>query len=105
MRGVAACFAVLVASLIGQGQGGHSPANSGAAGTEQEHSEAATRQPSPSSSGSERQWWLLGILTLGIRFIDDAWVCDVRKFYCFVCGCNFDVGRASLVELRVSSRS
>ena len=35
MRGVAAYFAVLVASLLGQGQSGHRPANSGAAGTEQ----------------------------------------------------------------------
>ena len=104
MRGVAADFAVLVASLLGHGQGGHSPANSGAAGTEQEHSEAATRQPSPSSSDSERQWWLPGILTLSIRFVDTAFVC-VGEYNCFVPGGNFDVGRAGIVELCVSSRS
>ena len=99
---MAADFAVLVASLLGHGQGGHSPANSGAAGTEQEHSEAATRQPSPSS---ESQWWLLGILTLGIRFVDTALVCNVGEYNCFVSGGNFDVGRAGIVELCVSSRS
>ena len=35
MRGVAVDLAVLVAPLLGQGQSGHRPANSGAAGTEQ----------------------------------------------------------------------
>lgn len=102
MRGVAADFVVFVASLLGHDQGGHSPANSGAAGTEQERSEAATRQPSPSS---ESQWWLLGILTLCIRFVDAALVCDVGEYNCFVSGGNFDVGRACILELCVLSRS
>ena len=49
----------------------------------EEHEEHEDKGPC-ANDDSERQWWLLGILALGIRFVDATWVCDVGEFNCFI---------------------
>ena len=70
----------------------------------EEHEEHDDKGPC-ASDDSERHWWLLGTLALGVRFVDAALSRDVGEFNCSVSGGNLDVGRAGIVDLCVSPRS